>query len=92
MTVENDDEGTYLQSTITAGEGSTYDTTYTLPTAITATNYVLEFDTSIHWSNGMGRPGRMNQIAFTDSTAAQDPRDYAGKGTGADIHRELQRH
>ena len=83
VTVENDDEGTYLQSTITAGEGSTYDTTYTLPTAITATNYVLEFDTSIHWSNGMGRPGRMNQIAFTDSTAAQDPRDYAGKGTGA---------
>lgn len=83
VTVENDDKGTYLQSTITAGEGSTYDTTYTLPTAITATNYVLEFDTSIHWSNGMGRPGRMNQIAFTDSNAANDPRDYAGKGTGA---------
>ena len=78
VTAETDDEGTYLKSTITEGEGSTYDTTYKLPTPITATNYVLEFDTSIHKSNGMGRYGRYNQIAFVDSTvtAVNDPRDY----------------
>ena len=73
-----DGKGQYFS--IKASDSSTYSATLTLPEdaqLTSADGYTIEYDARIHKSNGMGRYGRYNQVAFIDSSnAAKDTRDY----------------
>lgn len=77
-----DDKGQYFS--IKASDSSTYSATLTLPEdaqLTSADGYTIEYDVRIHKSNGMGRYGRYNQVAFIDSSnAAKDTRDYGSYG------------
>ena len=77
-----DGKGQYFS--IKASDSSTYSATLTLPEdaqLTSADGYTIEYDARIHKSNGMGRYGRYNQVAFIDSSnAAKDTRDYGPYG------------
>lgn len=78
--VVSDDNGDYLA--FAANGSSNYSISYALPAAAQLEdNYVIEYDVNIHKSNGMGRYGRLNQIAFVASDATLDSRDYGAYAT-----------
>lgn len=56
------------------------DVAFALPTeAQLSDDYVLEYDTYIHTSNGMGRLSQYTQLAFTGDNPVQDTQVYNGE-------------
>ncbi|MCD8181157.1 MAG: hypothetical protein LUF26_06760, partial [Firmicutes bacterium] len=85
-TDEDDETDTYIKL---AGNGSGFRTaTYSL-SSITSSledNYVIEFDSMIHASDGQGRESMVTQIAFYGSTMATDTRTgYSDGNTGQGV-------
>ncbi len=80
-TVKTDEGSTDQYLDFQAGERTqaNKDITFTLPTQAQLTNdYVLEYDTNIHTSNGMGRLNQYTQLAFTGENPTAVTQDFGG--------------